>query len=191
MGVERGERLVQEQHARVARERPREGDALPFATRELAGPRLRQVRDVEALEQLADTLLAAVRDVRLDAQVREERVLLEDEPDLPLVGPAEEPAVDVDPHVVVERHPAGAGPHQARDHAQDRGLARARGPHERDRALDLEREAQLKGAKREGEVRREGCHERISLNETSSTALIATSSPPIATATSKLTANCS
>ena len=86
MRVERGERLVEEQHARVARERARERDALALAARELAGPRLREVRDAEALEQLVDPLLAAVGDVLPHGQVREERVLLEDEPDAPLVG---------------------------------------------------------------------------------------------------------
>ncbi len=43
VGVEGRQRLVEEQDARVARERPREGNALPLAARELTRPRLRQV----------------------------------------------------------------------------------------------------------------------------------------------------
>ena len=102
--VERRERLVEQQHARVARERPRQRDPLPLAARQLARLRVREVRDAEALEQLADPLLAAEGDVPRDAQVREERVLLEDEPDASLVGRGgRRPGVE--PDLVVERDP--------------------------------------------------------------------------------------
>src|SRR4051794_41715953 len=94
--IERGERLVEEQHARVARERACERDPLPLSARERFGPRLREVRDAEALEQLVDSRLAGVGDVRANAQVREERVLLEDEADAPLLRPAVDPASRVE-----------------------------------------------------------------------------------------------
>ena len=59
-----------------------------------AGARLRQVpralvgksRDPEALEQVADAVPPAEGDVRLDGEMREERVVLEDEPDRAVLG---------------------------------------------------------------------------------------------------------
>ena len=137
--VERRERLVEQEHARVARERAGERDALPLAARELGRPRLRKVRDPEPLEVLVDAAAAAVGDVLAHVHVREERVLLEDEPDPPLVRLAEEPAAGVEPDVAVERDPARRRPDEPRDRAQHRRLPGARGPDEGDRALDLER----------------------------------------------------
>jgi len=120
--VERGERLVEQQHARIARERPRQRDALPLAARELAGPCVGEVRDSKALEHLPHALLAAERDIALDGQVREERVLLEDEPDAPLLRrPARR---RVEPDLVAERD-AAARPREPGDRAQRRALARA------------------------------------------------------------------
>ena len=58
-----------------------------------------EVGDAEALEQLGDPLLAAESHISLDAQVREERVLLEDEPDAALIRPAAD--VRVEPDLVV------------------------------------------------------------------------------------------
>ena len=69
MGVERRERLVEQQDLRVARERAGERDALALAARELAGPRVGEVRDPEALEVLVDGLAPRVLDV-LCARVR-------------------------------------------------------------------------------------------------------------------------
>ena len=52
--VERGERLVEEEHSRIARERPGKGNPLALAARELAHARLGEVVDPEALEQGID-----------------------------------------------------------------------------------------------------------------------------------------
>ena len=52
--VERGERLVEQQHRRVARERAGERDPLPLAAGKLARPSAREVRDPEPLEELVD-----------------------------------------------------------------------------------------------------------------------------------------
>ena len=43
VGVERGERLVEQQHGRVAGECPRKRDPLPLTPREVCRPRLREV----------------------------------------------------------------------------------------------------------------------------------------------------
>src|SRR5262245_43323838 len=186
MCVERRERLVQEEDSRIACERPRQRDPLALAARELARPRVRKVRDAKALEELVRPRLPAVRDVSADAEVREERVLLEDEPDAPFVGTAVDPRTE--PDLVVERD-SPLCPHEPGNRAQDRALPRARRPNERDRPLDLERELQLERAKRKPEVRREGCHVSTSLKTTRRIALITTSRAPIASAVSKSTAN--
>ena len=94
--VERAERLVEQQHARLVDERARERDALLLAAREL--PRLALAEPVEAdeLEDLARPARAtslprtpsaaqAEGDVLEDRQVREERVALEDGVDVALV----------------------------------------------------------------------------------------------------------
>ena len=122
MGVERGERLVEQQHAGVACERPRQGDALPLPAGELARLCVREMRDAEALEQLRDPLLAAEGDVPLDAQVREERVLLEHQADAPFLGRAA--GLRVEPDLAVERDPA-VRLREPGDRAQHRALARA------------------------------------------------------------------
>ena len=77
--VERGERLVEQQHLRVARERARERDALALAAGELARARGREVRDPEALEVLVGRVPPAYSMFCAHGQVREERVVLEDE----------------------------------------------------------------------------------------------------------------
>ena len=59
--VERRERLVEQQHAGVARERAGERDALALAARELGRLRVREVRDAEALEVLVDAPAARRR----------------------------------------------------------------------------------------------------------------------------------
>ena len=139
VGVEGGERFVEQDHAGPARERAGERDALALATGERRRPSVREVRDAESFEVLVGALLAGVGDVLADGQVREERVFLEDEPDSPLVGLAEETALAVEPDVVAERDPPARRPDEPRDRAQHRGLAGARRADEGDGADDLER----------------------------------------------------
>ena len=87
MCVEGGERLVEEEDAWVARKRPCERDALALSARELSGLEAGERLDPEAREQLAAVLPAAVGDVVRHGHVREERVVLEDEPDRSLLRP--------------------------------------------------------------------------------------------------------
>ena len=137
--VERGHRLVEEQHRRVARERSRERDSLALSAGELAGPGPREVRDPEALEQVTDPVTSAETDVRLDAEVREQGVLLEDEPDPPLAPGAVDATLRVEEGLVAEHDPPPRGPDETRDRTQRGRLARARGPDEREGlSLDLE-----------------------------------------------------
>ena len=95
--------------------------------------------------------------------------------------------------VVAERDPAGARPHRARDRPQHRRLARAGRADEGDglALADVERYVEREVAKRNGDVESEDRHRRISLSERRTTALMTTSSAPMARATLKSTASSS
>src|SRR5439155_22509277 len=115
-------------------------------------PRGRGLRQPEPLEQVVDALLPAEGDVLAHAQVWKERVLLEDEADPPPLRREEDAALDVDPGLAVQLHPARVRAGEPGDHAQDRCLAGTRRPDERDGPLDGEPEAQLERAKSQAEV---------------------------------------
>ena len=157
--VERRERLVEQQHAGIAGERPGERDSLALATRELGRPRLREMRDAESLEQLVGPRLPGVGDVLADVHVGEERVLLEDETDSALVGLAKQPLRRVEPDVRVQGDPPGGRLDQAGDRSEHRRLAGSGRPDERDGAFDLEGQLQDERPQRQLEVRRECRHE--------------------------------
>ena len=79
--VERAERLVEQQHARVAGERAGERDPLALAARELRRPGVGEVRDPEALEQVWAVALAGEPHVPRDREVWEQPVVLGEVPD--------------------------------------------------------------------------------------------------------------
>ena len=81
VGVECGERLVEQQHVRVARERARERDPLAFSAGEIRWPGSFQMPDREPVEVLVGRVALRVFDVLADGQMREEGVVLEDETD--------------------------------------------------------------------------------------------------------------
>ena len=157
-GVERRERLVEQDHLGVGGQRARQRDPLALAARELVRVGLRAVGEPHELERLADALAARGAEAHVGGhvEVREQRALLEDHADPPLLR--------LDP-VAVARHEAPADPHapgvgalEARDHAQQRRLARAAGPEQRhqlavpdaqagpvDRGEGAERAAQIVG----------------------------------------------
>ncbi len=90
-GIDGGERLVEEDDRRPRGERAREGDPLPFAPRERLGRPVLEPVEVEELDDLVhpaiDLLVRppsdrkAVGDVLPDRPAREERRLLEQDPD--------------------------------------------------------------------------------------------------------------
>ena len=186
--VERGERLVQQQHGRVARERARQADALPLAARELTRPCLRQVPDTEALEQLVHARApASERDVAPHGQVREERVVLEDVAHAALLrrdgpSPVAESNQTSSPTATRPR----VGPDEAADAAQDGRLARAGRPDEGDRlAADVERQPEAEGSERTVEIDAKRAHPGTTLTASRSAPDTATSNAPIARAMSK------
>ena len=139
LGVERAERLVEQQHLRLDRERPREGDALALAARQLRGVAVGQPVELDELQELrharADLVLGEAPRARPHAQaegdvlehrhVAEERVVLEHEADAALSHVAHGRVL------AREQHLAAVGPLEPGDDPQQARLARARGAEER------------------------------------------------------------
>ncbi len=127
--VQRRERLIKEDDVGPGRQRPRDGDALLHATRQVMRHPMTGVGQVDEFEQLADPHLAIrvaaepVADVVADGKMREQRHVLEDHPDAPALrgngrpGPGHAPSADLDG--------PGIGSVQAGDQPQDGGLPTA------------------------------------------------------------------
>src|SRR5205823_14568557 len=127
--VERTERLVEEQHLRIDRERAREAHALALTTGELRRITPCEPLQLDELEELVDALvdlptrtaahLHSERDVLAYGHVLEGGVVLKDEADAALLR---RPSRHV---LVVQHHRAGVGTLESRDYAQQRRLAAA------------------------------------------------------------------
>ena len=93
--VEGAERLVEEQHLRLGRERAREAHALPLPARELRGVAVAEALELDEVQELVDALgdlglrplahLETEGDVLADGHVLEGGVVLEDEADVALL----------------------------------------------------------------------------------------------------------
>ena len=133
-GVERAERLVQQQHPRLDGQRAGEGDALPLSTGELGGKAVAGPVQLDQLKQLVhlalDLALDGARLARSGAQAKgdviehrhvpEQRVVLENKAHLPL------PYVGVGGVLTIEPDTAAIGCFQSGDDAQQGRLAAAR-----------------------------------------------------------------
>src|SRR6185503_9494412 len=151
-----------------------------------------ELGDPEALEQRPDVLAAAEADVPLDAQVREEGVVLEHVADRPFLRRAIDARGRVEPGVAAEPHGPRVRPQQPRDRAEDARLPGTRRPDERERlAPDVRAQLEAEGAETMGEVEAERVHPGTSFTASSSAALTTTRRALIASATSKSTSNCS
>ena len=124
--------------------------------------------------------------------MREERVLLEDEPDRAPLRREIEAGVGIEPDDPVDRDPPPLGPEQPGDRPENARLARAGRAHEGDRLRpDLERQLETDVAETVGKSDVERRHEGTSLTARRTAALMTTSSAPIARAVSNLMSNCS
>ena len=136
LGVERAERLVEEQHLGIGRQCADQRDALLLPAGELGGVAIRLLFQPHEAEQfhhaVADLLLGRLADAQPEGDVLEhghvpeEGVVLEHEPDVAVAGRV---PGDV---VVLEQHGAGVGNLQPGDDAEQGGLARSRRAQERD-----------------------------------------------------------
>ena len=96
LGVEVGERLVHEEHGRLAHDGASERDALALAAGQLLGLAVEQVLELDGLSRLLDPALdlrlgdlaqlQAEGQVVADRHVRIERVALEDHRDVAILG---------------------------------------------------------------------------------------------------------
>ena len=130
VAVERGERLVEQQDRGLDGERAGERHPLLLAARQLARQALAEAAELDDVEEARDAGLdlgpahaagaQAVSHVFHHGHVREERVVLEDDADVALVGRQMIDRRAVDPHA------SGGLANEARDHAQKGGLAAAR-----------------------------------------------------------------
>ena len=139
VGVEGAQRLVEQADAGFGDQGAGEGDSLLLAAGELAGHAGLEPGQAHEVEGGAGAAVDFLRvrdggglaeaqaegDVVEDRHVGEERVVLLDDAEPPAVG---RQGRDVPP---VEQHAAGVGTLEPRDHAQQRGLARAGGAQQR------------------------------------------------------------
>ena len=94
--------------------------------------------DLEAIEVLVGRVTARVLDVLADGEVREQRVVLEDEADPPPFGRHEHAGLGVEPDLVVAADLAGVRLEEARDGVENGALAGAGRSNERRRLRDGE-----------------------------------------------------
>ena len=134
--IECGERLVEEQHPRPACERPGKGNALAFAAGQFVRLRPGEMADSESLEQAVGRTRPEP-DVTFDGQMREQRVLLEQEADGALLRA--QIRAPVEPDLAPARDRPAARPCQPGNCTESGRLAGTRRADERDRlAADLE-----------------------------------------------------
>ena len=94
VGIERGERLVEQQNVGFEHQRAGQRDALPFAAGKLGGAARFLAGQLNQIEHVANTIGDAIAraapqaefDVVAHGQMRKERVVLEDRADVALVG---------------------------------------------------------------------------------------------------------
>jgi hypothetical protein len=162
LGVQRAEGLVEQQHPRLDRQRPRERHALALAPAELAGiarlvaaepddaQQLVDLRDHLGLRALADPQPEG--DVLAHGHVLERRVVLEHEADpAPLRGHEGGVLAGDDDAPLI-------GQLEARDHAQQRRLARPAGPQQRGQRPVVHVERDVVQGEEVAEALRHGVH---------------------------------
>ena len=131
-GIERGQRLVEQQHLGTHHQAAGEGDALALPARHLVRLAILESTQADQLERLAHPLvtlgppdpgdLEAITDVFDHVHVREHRVGLEHHVDRALVGRDSGHVLPIDQDLAFGRQ------FEPGDHPQQGGLAAARGP---------------------------------------------------------------
>src|SRR5512143_26522 len=173
--VEVAGRLVGHEHLRVGRDRARDGHALLLPARELPRVVVRAIRQAHDRERELDLLFPASpvhvreKEGKLDVLERREDgneiVELEDEADV-RASPFRERALAHRRDLpVADDDPARGGAVDARDEVQERGLARARGTHERHEIPLVDRERQVVEHGEDLGVARVLFHERVDADE--------------------------
>ena len=142
--VQRTQRLVEQQHRGLDDQRTAKGDALLLSAGELGGIALSEAGELDEVERVGDALdgirlgdpahLEAERNILLDGEMREQRVVLKQHPDVAAMdGNVGHPRV-------VHIHIAGGRPDQACDHAKAGGLAAPARTEQGDQIARLDRQ---------------------------------------------------
>ena len=147
--VEVRERLVEEEHRRLRRERPGECDALLLATGQLVGVAVALCVEPHELQHLVDPrlpvggvpLVEAERDVLASGEMRKQRELLEDDADTALFRCGELPRTGDD--VAVQANLAAVGAVESGDQPQGRRLPTARGAEQGENLTLLDRQREV------------------------------------------------
>jgi hypothetical protein len=127
--VQRSERFIEKQNPRFVRKRPRDRDALLLAARKLCGHAIVQAFEPDQLKQVLPPFAAHGRrntarpqrelDVLPDTHVPEERIVLEDEADLPV------PCIDAGDVLAMQHYAAAVDRCKTCNGAQQGALAAA------------------------------------------------------------------
>ena len=157
-----------EQHLRVAREGSRQRDPLPLPPDSSAGRAEARCPMRETIEVGVGLVPARELDVLANAEVWEERVVLEEEANGALVQRSRRSCASRRTTSRRPRRPSRLRPHEPGDRAQDRRLARSRRADQRDGPLRPPASAGGRRPEAEpGSGRGENCHERSSRRERS------------------------
>src|SRR5579871_2749661 len=161
-GVERAERLVEQQQAGIGCQRSRQGDPLLLTARKLHGSLSFQPAELHQVDQLAHALsfmlsafgtpcalatrFQAEGDVLLDRQVREKRIVLRDVANVALLRREIDARCAVLPDHLVQRDMSGIQREETGDGLQRQALAGAgwseeHGQSMRHAEIDIQREA--------------------------------------------------
>ena len=159
LGVEIGERLVEQQHLRIQHERTRQRHALLLPARQLAGITIAQPGETHLLQHRSHppgpvgrgdlAQLQAVRDVLGHRHVRPQRIVLEHHADAALVR---RHVVD---HAIAETDLARVRRVETGQEPQQRGLAAARRTEEGEHLALLDRQADVVDRRQRPEALRE------------------------------------
>ena len=146
-GVEVGQRLIEQEHDRLAHDGPPHRHALPFPAGELLGLALQERFDPQNLRRLPDAggdlatrkapQLQAEGHVLKDGHVGIERVVLEDHRDIAVFGRHQIDELVADPHL------SGGDILQSGDHAQEGGFPAPGGAHDHEEFAALHPESRL------------------------------------------------
>ena len=140
--IERGQRLVHQQQARIGEQGPANGDALLLAAGEPAWTPLEEGTDAEQVHHPFEIVAslgpgrepAAVEEVLPHREMRKQTALLEDVADPAAMARHEHAAGGVDQDLIANRYVSLLGAYQSSDDVDDRRLAGARPAEQRDQA---------------------------------------------------------
>ena len=124
MGIERRERLIEQEDRRIPSERACQGDPLALPAGKLSRARLGQMADTEPLEELALATASGVGDVLLDRHVGEQGVLLEHEPDSASLRRKIDSTLSVEQHLLANPDAASLWSHESSHRAEHSSLSR-------------------------------------------------------------------